>query len=80
MGCDKFDLGGATLIVCSRGQRQRRCSTAGCQNRASLLCDFAVTRKGKAGTCDRPVCKPCAKNVGPDRDYCAAHARVEAKP
>ena len=79
MPCNKFDLGnGAFAIVCTRGQRSKPCSTPGCTNRATLLCDFPVTRKGKPGTCDRPVCAKCAKHVGPDRDYCAAHARVEA--
>jgi hypothetical protein len=30
-------------------------------------------------TCDRPICARCAVRVGPDRDLCGAHARLEAK-
>ena len=74
------DKGNVVAIVCTRGARHQACSTPGCRNNATLQCDFAVTRKGKPGTCDRYVCRVCAVRVGPDLDYCAAHARLRAAP
>lgn len=70
---------GGVAIVCGSSPR-RRCSTPGCRGDATLECDYPVQRKGKAGTCDRRCCAACAKSVGDDLDYCAAHARAEAKP
>jgi hypothetical protein len=64
-------------ITCSR-ERPRACSSCGAHVRVGVLCDAPVTRKGKAGTCDRFCCRKCAVNVGPNRDYCAPHARVRA--
>lgn len=49
----------------------RYCST--CRKRAGYQCDYPV--KSKSGTCDRWLCRGCATRVGPDRDYCPAHAR-----
>jgi hypothetical protein len=49
-----------------------------CGKSATIRCDHPVTRNGKPKTCDRWCCRGCAVSVGPDRDYCAAHAR-EAK-
>lgn len=66
---------GGTAIVCGR-EPYRKCSTPNCRRHATIQCDFAVTRGGKPATCDRYCCRTCAKNVGPDRDYCPAHARA----
>jgi len=33
---------------------------------------FAKSR----ASCDRPTCHKCSVSVGPDQDYCAAHARL----
>lgn len=65
-------------IACGRSPR-RNCSTPGCRSAATIQCDYSVVRKGKVGTCDRWCCRSCAKNVGPNRDYCGAHARGAPK-
>lgn len=46
-----------------------------CCRWATTLCDFPV---GEGKTCDRPMCKRHATSVGPDRDYCPAHAQPAA--
>lgn len=63
-------------IACGR-RDHRQCSTPGCRNDAGLLCDYPVTRQGKPGTCDRKVCVGCAKHIGKNVDYCAAHGRLK---
>jgi hypothetical protein len=63
-------------IVCTRSPRHRFCS---CGAPADLLCDYPL-RGTKAGkTCDRPICGECAVNIGPDKDLCPTHARMEGK-
>ena len=70
--CQVIDVPGGQAIVCSRGET-KRCS---CGNRMTKLCDWPLTG-GKAGkTCDRPMCDKCATRVGPNRDFCPAHARM----
>ena len=76
MTCRTVSFGGGTAIVCSRGQRRRSCSTPNCTRTAELLCDHPVTRKGKVGTCDRPICSRCAVSQGENTDYCQAHGRA----
>jgi len=79
MACRTVNLGGgATAIICTRGQRSRSCTTPGCTNRADKQCDFRVSRNGKAATCDRYICSRCAVSKGADLDYCGPHARAEA--
>jgi hypothetical protein len=79
MACRTVDLGGgATAIVCTRGQRSRSCATPGCANRADKQCDFPVTRNGKTATCDRHICSRCAVSKGSALDFCPPHARTEA--
>lgn len=70
---------GVTAIVCTRGERSRSCATPGCSNRADKQCDFAVTRNGKAGTCDRYICPKCAVSAGRNADHCPPHARLEKR-
>ncbi len=78
MGCETFDLGdGAFAIVCSRGRKARKpCSVCGRQPH-SKLCDFKLTGAKAGKTCDLEMCSSCAKHVGPDRDLCPAHAKLE---
>ena len=64
---------GSFAIVCTRGERKKRCA---CGNVATLLCDFPLTGEKTGKTCDAPICRRCAKSVGPNRDYCPAHGRI----
>lgn len=69
MPCDKWRLqDGTTAIACSRGSARRRCKVCGAK--ATLLCDGPPPAGVKRKTCDAPICKACAKRVGPDRDLC----------
>lgn len=62
------------VFICGRSSR-KTCSS--CGRPANKLCDYPVQRRGAApGTCDRPICSACAVKVGPDKDYCGAHARI----
>lgn len=78
MPCEEFrdDDGNLIGVVCSRGKRRRSCSTANCDRPGTKLCDYAL-KNGK--TCDRPMCARCAKKVGPDRDLCPPHVRLEER-
>jgi hypothetical protein len=72
MTCERVTLpGGFSAIVCSSRKRDR-CK---CGRPATLLCDWK-TPKGKTPTCDSPICKHCATNVGPDKDLCPNHAEA----
>lgn len=75
MPCSHVTIGGTQAIICSRNRIQR-CVT--CGRPAPVLCDYPVTNH-KSGTCDRPCCREHAVSVGPDRDYCLAHANLEEK-
>lgn len=75
MPCDRVDLGdGATAIVCSRGGPRCKCG-----NRSTRLCDFPLSGAKVGKTCDAKLCERCAVRVGPNKDYCRAHADVAAK-
>jgi hypothetical protein len=84
--CKFVDLGGgATAIVCSRGQRPKMCA---CGRRSTKLCDFPLTGKAAGRTCDRPVCdahahRQGAHESGPHKgdsiDYCQAHHELALK-
>lgn len=69
MTCRTVQVDGVTAIVCSRGQRPKKC-TCCAQMSATLLCDWTVS----SGTCDKAVCTRCATHVGPNRDLCRQHA------
>jgi len=64
-----------SVHICDRGRRRRSCSTPGCGNPASKLCDYPVKAIGRK-TCDAAICTRCTKKVGPDLDYCRAHSQV----
>ncbi len=70
------DDGNVVAFVCTRGKRRRSCSTVNCDRPGTKLCDYEL-KNGK--TCDRPCCAQCAKHVGPDRDLCPPHARLEER-
>ena len=76
MPCERRDLGdGRFAVVCTRG---RRSPCVSCGRPATLLCDYPVAGT-KRGTCDRAFCRDHGVNVGPDRDYCLAHAEHARK-
>lgn len=66
---------GASAIVCGSRPRAKKCN-CGSGLKASLLCDFPMIGEGHrlSKTCDAPCCQNCAAHIGPDRDYCRAHA------
>lgn len=69
---------GVTVIACTRGRERRLCSV--CKSRAmSKLCDFPLRGERAGATCDRDLCDRCAVHVGPNRDLCPVHARLEKK-
>ena len=80
MGCDKVDLGGFTAIVCRRGGRRRAasCGLPGCDREHTRLCAFELSGTRSHKTCDAKQCDGHATNVGPERDYCPAHAKQMA--
>lgn len=67
--CTPVELpGGGRGIICT-STRTRRCRWCGAG--ATLLCDGpGPLGEYDARTCDAPVCKACAKHVGPDEDLC----------
>lgn len=66
-------------FVCGSRESRKRCSTPGCSNWSTALCDFPVTRKGKAGTCDAHLCDRCrVRQPGEDKDFCPPHANASA--
>lgn len=72
MACQTVTLGGTVAIVCGPRPRRKRCA---CGETAPFLCDWKL---GKGKTCDTPVCKAHAKQVGPDKHLCPAHAEAHA--
>lgn len=77
MTCRTVKVGSAVAIVCSRGERRRRC---GCGRWATKLCDARVERRGRRATCDRPMCDRCSTSVGQNIDHCLAHAGAKPEP
>jgi hypothetical protein len=75
MPCVPFrsEDGSVTGWVCSRGRAQHRCK---CGRSATHQCDFPLKGSKAGGTCDRWLCAKCAVHVGPNLDYCPAHAAV----
>lgn len=64
---------GPGYIACTRGPRKQKCSF--CGNVSTLLCDFPVA----GGTCDKPLCRQCARSIGPNVDHCFAHVVLGEK-
>ena len=74
MTCTRIPIGGGVAIVCTRGDRAKRC--AGCGRPATKACDWKLHGPKTGKTCDAPVCDTCATHVGPDKDLCPAHGRA----
>jgi hypothetical protein len=70
------DGAGKAIGIACTSRPRLRCATAGCTGEGSVLCDYPITRRNRAGTCSRRVCGKCAKHVGPKLDYCPPHARL----
>jgi hypothetical protein len=77
MGCDFLtdDEGKVTVIMCSRGQRKRKCVSCG-RFKATQLCDWKLSGKKAGKTCDRPLCPQCSVVPAPNKDLCPAHAKM----
>jgi hypothetical protein len=65
-------VGGATALVRHAPNSPRKCSVCGVKTRQYVLCDFPMLL-GQT-TCDKPLCRSCARHVEPDTDYCPLHA------
>jgi hypothetical protein len=67
---------GTVVIACSRGATPRRTYCVECGKPSTLLCDYPAKSAGEARnirTCDKPLCRKCAKMVGFQVDYCPDH-------
>lgn len=70
MPCRSIPMpGGGAAIVC--GPRPPRTSRCQCGARAELVCDWPSDTR-KSGTCDKPICETCARNVD-GKDFCPFH-------
>jgi hypothetical protein len=65
---------GSFGIICGGHARTKHCA---CGREADLLCDWKVKEK-KSGTCDAPICKHHAQQVGPDKHLCPLHQKAYA--
>jgi hypothetical protein len=63
----------AGAIVCAS---RVRCATSTCRGEGTLLCDYPVTRRGRQTTCNRRICRGCAKPITSSTDYCPPHGRI----
>jgi hypothetical protein len=72
MKCTHLVYKGQPMIVCGRN----RIDVCRCGAPADLLCDW---KTGKDTTCDRPVCKACALEVGPNKHLCQQHRAMWAR-
>lgn len=63
---------GTSAIICGTRQRRQYCA---CGRASDFLCDWKVREK-KSGTCDAPICKAHALEVGPDKHLCPQHQRA----
>ena len=53
-------------IICTRGHRLDPPPCRICGRPAPLLCDYPLAGQK---TCDAPLCRDCAVEVGPDRHF-----------
>lgn len=60
-------------IVCSRGQRPKKCTCCAVRS-GTKLCDWKVGHGAGIQTCSKAACDQCATTVGPDKDLCREHA------
>jgi hypothetical protein len=74
VSCTRIDIGPlATAWLCGRRTPTPSCSVPHCGRAATALCDFPLKTK----TCSAKLCETHRKKVGPERDMCPAHAKVE---
>jgi hypothetical protein len=71
MGCEII----GNAIVCSRGKRRQLCAVGLCGKPSVALCDYPITRKGTAATCDSPMCERHRYSVPGeiDKNWCYGH-------
>lgn len=71
MKCTPFTTasGGWGFFCGSFKVRKKDLCSCGCRRLADRACDFPVGDK----TCDKPLHRDCARQVGPERDYCPGH-------
>jgi hypothetical protein len=67
--CEHLDINGSHVIICGARRKRRFCS---CGREADFECDWKVAIR-KSGTCDAPICKLHAKEVGPGKHLCREH-------
>ncbi len=69
----KFPDGGETIVK-HAARRAPRCKFCYGSQPATLLCDYEIGRSlgGEKFTCDRPVCRQCARSIG-GKDFCPKH-------
>ncbi len=73
MACEHVKLTDGTMaIICGVRVKRQFCS---CGRIADLLCDWKVKAK-KSGTCDRPICRQHAQEVGPQKHLCQEHQKA----
>jgi hypothetical protein len=75
-------LGQDTFSIPVTARRKSDNALLGCGRPSSRLCDYPLVplEFGKEPkTCDAKLCPRCAVKVGPNADYCPAHARMAAK-
>lgn len=65
---------GTAMIVCGTREKRKFCA---CGRACDFLCDWKVDGK-KSGTCDAPICKHHAQQVGPDKHLCPLHQKAYA--
>ena len=71
--CEHVDLGnGNWAIICGTRHSRKFCA---CGREAQLLCDWKVKDK-RSGTCDRPICREHALQVGPEKHLCQPHQKA----
>lgn len=68
MPCTPFKLGDITGIVCTRGERRKRCCA--CHLTATLACDWKL---GNGGLCNKPICPEHGTEVAKDKHVCPEH-------
>lgn len=70
MDCTYIRDGEGKVIGIACGPRQRKTSCS-CGRHATLECDWPTEHR-KSGTCDKPICKSCARSKD-GKDYCPFH-------
>lgn len=59
-------------IACHRGRRP----SCKCGRVETRQCDFPLKGRKAGKTCDASLCDRCTTKMGPELDYCPAHAAL----